>query len=156
MLGLRVVVFRAGGTPGLRIPFCAFYCWYPDGARWIFVDLGWSLALNGAMRALIILLIAVTGFAAEVELRISTGDGRSRYYIGEEIPIVLRFEGPAGQALNVIPAQAERLPGVTGWDEFRVTPEEGWRIPVGDCTRGREGWRAHLAGRRSAIRGWWR
>ncbi|HRJ21593.1 MAG TPA: hypothetical protein PLF84_21300, partial [Bryobacteraceae bacterium] len=88
------------------------------------------------MRALLILLIAATGFAAEVELRISTGDGRSRYYIGEEIPIVLRFEGPAGQALNVIPAQAERLPGSPGWDEFRVTPEEGVEDPVGALNAG--------------------
>jgi len=123
----------------LRIPFCAFHCWYPDGGRWIFVDLGWSLAFNGAMRALFILLIAVTGFAAEVELRISTGDGRNRYYIGEEIPIVLRFEGPAGQVLNVMPAQAERLPGAPGWDEFRVTPEEGVEDPVGALHAGARG-----------------
>jgi HEAT repeat protein len=83
-----------------------------------------------AMRTLLLLALAVSAGASEVQLRISLPEGRGAFCRGEAIPVTLTFSGLTEKSHRLVTMPADRASHAAVYDKFSVSPEEGAEDPM--------------------------
>jgi hypothetical protein len=66
---------------------------------------------------------------ADVEFRVQTTDGRTRYRIGEIIPLKLSFTSTAPKKYQINMASYDRS-GRMHYEGFHIEPKDGWSDPL--------------------------